>query len=205
MFHRHRCWMWFPGCFDQLVPRQSFQSIQTWQVFALSIRNRYKRKQSPADNNLRATCAFDYSPHRRRRTRRRPRSPLACKWGPWFKWHFNILTHPLCTALKGCFLGPIGGKRRAFTITSLKLGPDRKANHKPQGAQGRQENSRRPQTDTFAFELRMIITKGRPQSDKSPDRKQGNTRFWVEKSIPWWCSADSPLLWRWPSAQDFAA
>lgn len=72
MFHRHRCWLWFPGCFDQLIPRPSFRSIQTWQVFALSICNRYKRKQSPADNNLLATCAFNYGPRRPRRTRTRP-------------------------------------------------------------------------------------------------------------------------------------
>lgn len=62
-----------------------------------------KRKRSPADNNLHAACSFDSSPHRET-----PDSPMACKWGHWFKWHFNILTHPLCTALKGCFLGPIG-------------------------------------------------------------------------------------------------
>ena len=62
MFHCHTYWMRFSGCFDQLVLKQSFQYIQTWQVFALFIRNRYKRKQSAADNTLRATCAFDYTP-----------------------------------------------------------------------------------------------------------------------------------------------
>lgn len=136
--------------------------------------------------------AFDSSPHRRRRTRRRP---CYANEGIDLSGVFTSSHTPLSARM--FFFRADRGKRGAFTITSLKLGPDRKANRKPQWAQGRQINSHRPPTDTFAFELRMIITKGRPQSDKRRDKKKKRAHPLLSRqSIPGWCSADKPLLWR---------
>lgn len=104
-------------------------------MFALFICNRYKRKQSAADNNLPATCAFDYTgglggnPRQSSRTHQRTSTNVHSHQ----QWHANeridllsdILTcsqTALHKSLKGFLRANEGkGGERAFSVTSLKM------------------------------------------------------------------------------------